>query len=202
MILMKALKMLPNAFNRVYNLLQFKYYKVKVGEAVKVNGRIRFAGTKGNIEFGDQVIINSGNYDIPIGYPQKCAFWCIDGGKITIGDHSGLSNCSICSMSHVHIGDHVLLGGGVKIYDTDFHSLDYLTRRNIEGDNNRKTKPIIINKDVFVGAGSIILKGTEIGERSVIGAGSVVSGKIPADQVWAGNPARFIRNLSQSESKK
>ena len=103
----------------------------------------------------------------------------------------------MCSQSSIYIGKHVMLGGGVKIYDTDFHSVNYLERRDIENDNNRTTKPVVIEEDAFIGAGSIILKGSYIGARSVIGAGSVVSGKIPSGEVWAGNPARFIRKIEE-----
>ena len=57
------------------------------------------------------------------------------------------------------------------------------------------TKPVEIKDGVFVGAHSIILKGVTIGEGSIIGAGSVVTKSIPAGEVWAGNPAKFIRKI-------
>ncbi|MNL65825.1 2,3,4,5-tetrahydropyridine-2,6-dicarboxylate N-acetyltransferase [compost metagenome] len=56
-----------------------------------------------------------------------------------------------------------------------------------------KKEPIIIEQDVFIGANSIILKGVTIGARSIIGAGSIVTKNVPADEIWGGNPAKFIR---------
>ncbi len=52
---------------------------------------------------------------------------------------------------------------------------------------------VIIQENVFVGAGSIITKPVIIGHDSIIGAGSVVTKSIPENEVWAGNPARFIK---------
>lgn len=79
------------------------------------------------------------------------------------------------------------------IYDNDFHSISYTER--INGDKNIKAAPVIIQDGAFIGAHSIILKGVTIGARSVVGAGSVVAKSIPSDEVWAGNPAKFIRKL-------
>lgn len=53
----------------------------------------------------------------------------------------------------------------------------------------------MICDNVFIGAKCIILKGVTIGENSVIGAGSVVTKNVPANQIWAGNPAKFIKNV-------
>ena len=50
-----------------------------------------------------------------------------------------------------------------------------------------------IKKNAFIGTGTIITKPVTIGERSIVGAGSVVTKNIPDDEVWAGNPAKFIR---------
>lgn len=55
------------------------------------------------------------------------------------------------------------------------------------------TKPVSIGNGAFIGAHSIILKGVSIGEKSIVGAGSVVTKGIPDGEVWAGNPAQFIR---------
>jgi acetyltransferase-like isoleucine patch superfamily enzyme len=54
-------------------------------------------------------------------------------------------------------------------------------------------RPIEIGKNVWIGANSVILKGIEIGDGGVVGAGSVVTKSIPANEIWAGNPARKIR---------
>lgn len=62
-----------------------------------------------------------------------------------------------------------------------------------------KHRPVKIGSGVFVGANSIILKGTTIGDRAVIGAGSVVSGNIPAGEIWAGNPAKKIKNVEKMQ---
>jgi acetyltransferase-like isoleucine patch superfamily enzyme len=58
------------------------------------------------------------------------------------------------------------------------------------------SEPIVIGDDVFIGANSIVLKGVNIGDRSIIGAGSVVSKNIPADEIWAGNPIKFIKRIN------
>ena len=83
-----------------------------------------------------------------------------------------------------------LLGGGSKIYDTDFHWLDYY-KRSTQGGG--MTSPIYIDDGVFIGANCIILKGIHIGKKAIIGAGSVVTKDIPQEEIWAGNPARRIR---------
>ena len=59
----------------------------------------------------------------------------------------------------------------------------------------KKMANVTIEHDAFIGAGSIILKGVTIGACSVIGAGSVVTKNIPPNEIWAGNPAKFIRKL-------
>lgn len=184
----------------IYNKFKLKSHGIAYGYNLIVTGSLIIKKDKGSISIGDNVTIHSGKYDIPIGYPQRTSFWILGNGKINIGNNCGLSNCSICSLDQVSIGNNVLLGGGVKIYDTDFHSVNWEKRRNIFSDNDRKAKPVIIQDDVFIGAGTTILKGTTIGSRSIIGAGSIVSGTIPADEIWAGNPARRIRGINNEDN--
>lgn len=98
-----------------------------------------------------------------------------------------------CSESIV-IGNYVMIGAGCLITDSNHHSLDWRIR-NLEVDTDKKSSPVIIEDYVFVGARSIILKGVRVGARSVIAAGSVVVKDIPADELWGGNPAKFIKNI-------
>lgn len=103
-----------------------------------------------------------------------------------------MSQVSITAYDYVYIGNNVMLGADVKIWDTDFHPIDAECRnRGAEG----KCKPVFISNNAFVGACSIILKGVTIGENSVIDAGSVVTKDVPPNQIWAGNPAIYRSDI-------
>ena len=80
------------------------------------------------------------------------------------------------------------------IYDTDMHSVEFEYRVQTP-DIHVKTAPVIIKEGAWIGGHSIVLKGVIIGEKSVIGAGSVVTRDIPDSELWAGNPAKFIKKL-------
>ncbi len=58
-----------------------------------------------------------------------------------------------------------------------------------------KSKKVILKESCFIGASSIILPGVTIGQKSIIGAGSVVRDNIPDNEIWAGNPAIKLRDL-------
>ena len=128
----------------------------------------------------------------------KTYFQLLEGATIRIGNNCGISNSAFTCASEIVLEDNVLLGSGCKLYDTDFHALDY--RERLKGNYPGapvKTKPIIIGEGAFVGAGSFVLKGVRIGKHSIVGAGSVVSKDIPDYEIWAGNPARFIKKVEE-----
>ena len=182
-------------FNMLYNKIIIKYYRIRCGKELRISGRILVKGERGRIELGDSVTINSRERDVPIGFNVKSVFWVMNNGRISIGNQVGMSNVSVCCQTKVEIGNYVLLGGGVKIYDTDFHSLDFQKRVRFKTDDDRKSSPVTIKNYASIGAGTIVLKGVTIGEKSIIGAGSVVTSNIPDGQIWAGNPARYIKNV-------
>ena len=116
------------------------------------------------------------------------------GGILRIGNGTGISNSFITCQKKIEIGNHVLIGANCQIYDTDFHPLESKFRYGDMKDNNWiRRAEVIIEDGVFIGTRCIILKGTRIGTGSIIGAGSVVSGHIPENEIWAGVPARFIK---------
>lgn len=193
-ILKKILYSPINFFNVVYNKIVFKLKKVSYLKCIKINGRIHIYGTKGTIFIGENFLCNSGKNKNPIGGSTEMILAVRDNGNIIIGNNVGISNSAIVSMNKIFIEDDVMIGGGCKIYDTDFHSIDF-THRMETPDKHIKSLPVIIKKGAFIGAHSIILKGVTIGENSIVGAGSVVAKNVPNGEIWAGNPARFIRRI-------
>lgn len=151
---------------------------------------------KGKLSIGENFMMHSGKFYNMIGRQQQCYFIVERHGVVTIGKNVGISCTAIVCHNKIIIGDNVRIGGGSVIYDTDFHSI-YIDERlaNPENINLVKTAPVIINDGAFIGAHTIVLKGVSIGSNSVIGAGSVVTKSIPDNEVWAGNPARFVKSL-------
>lgn len=92
---------------------------------------------------------------------------------------------NICASKSIIIGNHVRIADMVYIYDTDFHATT--------PQSAAKQAPVKICDNVWVGANSMILAGASIGAHSVIGAGSIVTGDIPAHCVAAGRPAIVLR---------
>ena len=180
------------------NRLKCKLYQVEVGTHFKTRGIIYFKNY-GKIKIGNHVTMNSAGWANPIGLGDRMYFQVFPGGKVTIGDYTGISNTAITSQESIKIGNYVLIGSGCKIFDTDFHPLELKYRFGENKDNNKiRKRSIFIEDGVFIGGGSFILKGSHIGKNSIIGAGSVVAGKIPPNEIWAGNPAKFLRKIDES----
>lgn len=130
------------------------------------------------------------------GLKAKCKLEVRGNALLEIGENVGMTATTIMCFNHIKIGDNVKIGVGTHIYDTDFHNIDPVARQNGDRKETVKTRPIIIGNNAFIGAYCIILKGVSIGENAVIGAGSVVTRNVPANEIWAGNPARCIKKLS------
>ena len=129
-----------------------------------------------------------------MGIPHCSVISCRDGGVISIGSGVGISGSTIYALSKITLEDNVIVGSGCKIIDNDFHSLEPSKRIN-QKDCDIKRAPIIIGESTFIGMNSIILKGTNIGKRCIVGAGSVVHGTFPDDVIIAGNPAKIIKYI-------
>ncbi len=166
----------------------------KLGDGFRTSGTVRIkARTAGSIIIGDHVRLLAHWRSNRVGLNGPVILHTIGNGTITIGDHTGASAVTISSRSEVKIGSHCNIGGNVRIFDHDFHSLDAEIRRGPRGCDECSTKPITLGDDVFIGANTIILKGVTIGDRAVIGAGSVVTKDVPADCIAAGNPAIIVK---------
>jgi acetyltransferase-like isoleucine patch superfamily enzyme len=168
----------------------------RFGKNFRTSGPCRFkARNAGSIRIGRQCILLAHWRTNRVGLSGPVLLTTLGSGEIEIGDCFGASAIVISSRSRVSIGNHVMLGGNVRIFDHDFHSMASDVRRTKSDCDQCETKPIIIGDDVFIGAESIILKGVTLGSRVIVGAGSIVTKSFPDDAIIAGNPARRIDGL-------
>jgi acetyltransferase-like isoleucine patch superfamily enzyme len=184
-------------FGLIHTKSMFKIYNIKYGKNLISNGFAIIQNSKeGTIRIGNDFSMNNGNSFNQIGNNQPCYIITHKNGKILIGDNVGLSSTALISYDLIYIENNVKIGGGTVIYDSDFHSLKREERCvTPEVQNNVKHKSITIKSNVFIGANCMILKGVTIGEGSIIGAGSVVRHSVPSNEIWAGNPAVFIKKI-------
>lgn len=196
-MLKKILLALRQIRSDLNNAIIFKIYHVELQKPVgHVEGTITIRSEKkGSIQIGQRAELRSGKSYNMIGGDTRLVLRTIGNGRISIGSHVGISNSALISASKITIDDDVMIGGSCKIWDTDFHSSEYEMRVR-DKDTDYPSKPIHIKKGAFIGGDSIILKGVTIGEKSIVGAGSVVTKDIPDGEIWAGNPAKFIKKVN------
>jgi acetyltransferase-like isoleucine patch superfamily enzyme len=152
------------------------------------------------ISIGRNVTIISDPRCNLVGLSQRVAIQTHEGAKIIVDDGVGMSGVVMSARTLIEIGKNVNIGGNTKIFDHDFHSHDPLIRASPQDQQHVASRPVRIEDDVFIGCDVIILKGTRIGARSIIGAGSIVAGLYaPPDSVIAGNPARIIGCINGSK---
>lgn len=121
-------------------------------------------------------------------------FFCDFGCNLILGDNVYLNTgCTVLDSAEVEIGDYTMIGSGVQIC-TPTHPLDIEGRRK----NLERALPVKIGKDCWIGSGAIILPGVEIGNGTVIGAGSVVTKNIPENCVAVGNPCKVIKKFEDN----
>lgn len=173
-----------------------KLMKVDYGKKLRLNGvPVLFNGKGATLKIGNNVTINSSFLSNLIGLYQRTII--VTRGKdaeIVIGENVGISGATIYARKSIKIGDNTLVGGNVKILDNDFHPID-IEARNADDKEKIGVRSIKIGKNCFIGCNSLILKGTELGNGCVVGAGAVVSGKYEDNCVIAGNPAKVVKRL-------
>lgn len=149
-------------------------------------------GIRGSFEVGNDVVIGAKGIDVF----SRSQIILTPEAKLILGNHVGMTSVSIFCKERIEIRDHVNIGAGTLIFDSNFHNTDWNIRRDrIKDVESSQNASVIIENDVFIGARCIIMKGVTIGARSIIAAGSVVCKDIPADCIAGGNPCQVIKRL-------
>ena len=185
-----------------------KYKGITFGKKVRILHPPRFGSEPYLIEIGDNVTITRGvtfvNHDGGVAvfrkeYPGLNVY-----GRIKIGNNvfMGLNTVINTKSALVKIEDNVMFGRGVSIMCGD-HNISFVGTPMRFVKTGGKDFPILIQKDVWIGANVTILKGVTIGEGAVIGAGSVISKSLPPYSVCIGNPCVPVKlRFSESDLEK
>ena len=122
----------------------------------------------------------------------------------TVGKHTCIyaphkHRIDVKNAKFLEIGDNCLIAEGVIILAHDY---SYMVLTNVFHDIGRKRRITHIGNNVFIGMNAIILMGANIGDNVIIGAGSVVSGDVESNSVYAGNPAVKLCSLQEYHEKR
>lgn len=179
-------------FNYTLSVINGCYYKFRYsvlsnkavfGKNFRVRGSLKIRGP-GKVIFGDSVLVEGRGHPVtPFTHSREAV--------IKIGSNSFLNGPRFGCQKAITIGEYAILGD-TRVLDTDFHSIN---PDRWSPDARMESRPVTIGKNVWLGAGSAILKGVNIGKNSVVGFGAVVTDDVPPNCVVAGNPARIVKTL-------
>lgn len=180
-----------------YKIL-LKVMHVEYAKGLALKGVPVIFNKKGaQMELGENVVIKSSFLSNLVGlYQRTIIVTRTSDARISIGNNVGISGATIYARSCIEIGDNTCIGGNTKILDNDFHPLE-VEARNRDIKEKIGTRSVKIGRDCFIGCNALILKGTQLGDGCVVGAGAVVSGCFEAGSVIVGNPAKCIRKVQE-----
>ncbi|MGI2209572.1 acyltransferase [Shewanella baltica] len=183
--------------------IKLRYAKVKFDKEIKILGKLPFfkIPQRGQVKFGRNVIINSDFSNSNTALTYRCKFVTGYDGVISVGENTMFNGVCVVAYDEVEIGRNCQIASSTMIADTNFHPVEPSERlRQVQGESFSKSSvkhaKIKIGDNVWIGWNCTILKGVEIGENSVVAAGSVViSGVYPANSILAGNPATVVKKI-------
>ncbi len=174
-----VLKVLANLYFEVKrSFYQLRYPNVKIAKGVRIKGSLDVKGSVrvvigAGTRLGKQVVIY-GSGEVIVGCNVLLnGPWIGCDRSVTIGDECLISDCAIA--------------------DSDYHNLEPHLRHSPPGP--KVSAPIVIERNVWIGARATVMKGVHIGTDSVVGLGSVVRKSVPSGVVVIGNPQQIVKHL-------
>jgi acetyltransferase-like isoleucine patch superfamily enzyme len=189
--------MITLIFYRILSIVLKKIYSFRgivIEKHVKLHGFPTINKVKSaKIFLSKNVTINSSNIGYHINMHSPCKLIADrQNAIIQIGKNTRIHGTCIHAFNSITIGENCLIAANTQIIDANGHllSFDNPTDRINSKDEGR---PIVIKNNVWIAANCIILGGTIIGEGSVITAGSIIKGSVPAKCIYGGNPGKLIK---------
>ena len=173
------------------------YHGIQVGKHTMIYYKSSVVNNapEGAAIIGDNCVIGRPSIFYHAGMPFHTRLF-VDGvrGKIFIGNNCHINGSCIHAKGKIEIGNDCVIAAGVSVIDSNGHE--------VKGDNRHiqdNPSPIIIGNNVWIGLNAIVLKGSTIGDNSVISAGSVVKGCFPANSIISGNPAKVVKIIEDKK---
>lgn len=162
-------------FKKVKSFYHFKRGDIKLGTNLKFYGQIYDVNIGSNLNISD-----------------NCIFEFSADSELSVGDNCFFSYGIVISCrKFIKIGDNVQIGEYTSIRDNTHDYNDY----GLPMKNNKDLKDdIIIENNVWIGRGCIIMPGSIIREGVVVGANSIIKGELKSNKIYAGQPLKFIKN--------
>lgn len=172
----------------IWLIFLYRLKGVKLGSGSHFYGFTKIKKTTDSeISIGMNCTFRSSPTSNLIGINRPCIISTLGNrAQLKVGNDCGLSGTVIGCFSEIIIGNNVKIGANVLITDSDWHQ---------EDPRSGKPEPVHIGDNVWIGTGTVVLKGVTIGNNSLIGASSVVVHDIPDGVIAAGNPCRVIRKF-------
>lgn len=185
-------RFLKNLLSVLYSLFKFSFLKIIYRKQFYYKGIQRFSPQtqlfflgRGKIVLGNKVRAHTGT-----------KIRAISGGLIKIGNNTTFNyNCMVVGLKEIKIGDGVEFGPNVLVYD---HDHDFRAPGGLKA-NKYKYGPVSIGENTWIGANTVILRGTQIGKNSIVGAGCVINGKYPDNSIITQKRETIVRDLNEDK---
>jgi len=190
----KIIKFLNAGKNKLLRYYISSIYGVRLGNGVIFRNKpFLVKHHLAKIIIGKGTIINSSNRNYHLNMFQKCKIYADRADAlITIGENCRIHGTCIHAYSKITIGDNCLIAANTNIIDGNGHQLSFENPEN-RINTTDSGKSITIGNNVWIAANCIILGGANIGNGSIITAGSIIKGEVPPMSIYGGNPAKLIK---------
>lgn len=196
------MRRLASYFVRLLSNLHTKFVSFRHGIEIGANTVLYYQSTinclsnsyknQGGVIIGKNCRIGVSSRNYHGGMPFPTALLCDgNGSRIKIGDNCRLNGTYVHAQKNITIGNNCVIASGVNIIDSNGHETNSLDRTK----GRDLPKDIIIGNNVWIGLNSIILKGSIIGDNTIIAAGSVVKGIVPANSIYSTQNNSTIKEI-------